>query len=231
MLPGRDFVLWNGPVLDMIGHGTHLAGTVLQETDNGVGLAGIAFRGRLTPLKAGYAYCEVQIVQSELGIPGLVDPSERGTCPDSAVSQAIRYAAGRGVFVAISNGNQYGRGNPVEYPAAYAPDLEGAVSVGAVGRSGRRAYYSATGAHVELAAPGGDSRDGGLAGVLYQVGLDTRQRTRRGQQPGLPAGQQQQLAGSGFQRALARTRQSPSPVRRPAVGAPLTTRAASDRTR
>jgi len=156
---------------------------VLQETDNGVGLAGIAYRARLMPLKACYGYWEMQIVQSELGIPGLVDPSERGTCPDSAVSQAIRYAAGRGVFVAISNGNQYGRGNPVEYPAAYAPDLEGAVSVGAVGRSGRRAYYSATGAHVELAAPGGDSRDGGLAGVLYQVGLDTRQRTRRGQQP------------------------------------------------
>jgi len=202
VLPGRDFVFWNGPVLDMVGHGTHLAGTVLQETDNGVGLAGIAYRARLMPLKACYGYWEVQIVQSELGIPGFVDPSERGTCPDSAVSQAIRYAAdngaqvinlslggpspspitqealryavGRGVFVAISMGNQFEAGNRTEYPAAYAPDLEGAVSVGAVGRSGRRAYYSATGAHVELAAPGGDSRDGGLAGVVYQVGLDTQ---------------------------------------------------------
>ena len=74
------------------------------------------------------------------GVPGFLDPRETGTCPDSAVSDAIRYAAdngaqvinlslggpdaspiarealqyavARGVFVAISNGNQAQRGNP-----------------------------------------------------------------------------------------------------------------------
>ena len=203
VLPGRDFVFWNGPVLDMVGHGTHLAGTVLQETNNSAGLAGMAYRARLMPLKACYGYWEVQLVQSAMGIPGFVNPTERGTCPDTAVSQAIRYAAdngaqvinlslggpnpspitleamqyaiGRGTFMAISMGNQFEIGNRTEYPAAYAPDLQGAVSVGAVGRSGRRAYYSATGAHLELAAPGGDIRDGGTAGQVYQVGLSTQE--------------------------------------------------------
>ena len=200
VLPGRDFVFWSGPVIDMVGHGTHLSGTVLQETNNGAGLAGMAYRARLMPLKVCYGYWEVQLVQSDLGIPGFVDPSERGTCPDSAVSQAIRYAAdngaqvinlslggpaaspitrealqyavGRGVFVAISNGNQYERGNPVEYPAAYAPDLQGVVSVGAVSPRLTRAYYSSTGPHLELVAPGGDLRQG-LAALVYQVGLLT----------------------------------------------------------
>lgn len=200
VLPGRDFVFWSGPVVDMVGHGTHLAGTVLQETNNGAGLAGMAYRARLMPLKACYGYWEIQITQSAAGIPGFVDPRETGTCPDSAVSQAIRYAAdngaqvinlslggagaspitrealqyavARGVFVAISNGNQYERGNPVEYPAAYAPEFSGVVSVGAVSPRLTRAYYSSTGAHLELAAPGGDLRQGAAA-LVYQVGLLT----------------------------------------------------------
>ena len=116
----------------------------------------------------------------------------RGACPDSAVSEAIRYAAdngaqvislnlgapqtspitrealqyavSRGVFVAISNGNQFLAGNAIEYPAAYAPELSGVVSVGAVGQSRTRAPYSSTGAHLEITAPGGNVLDGGVGG-------------------------------------------------------------------
>jgi len=32
--PGLDFVFWTGPVLDMQGHGTHVAATVAQTTNN-----------------------------------------------------------------------------------------------------------------------------------------------------------------------------------------------------
>lgn len=198
---GRDFVFWDGPVLDLVGHGTHVAGTALQETNNGLGLSGIAYQARLMPLKACFGYWELQITQSARGIPGFVDPREDGGCPDSAVAEAIRFAAdnhahvinlslgspspspvtrdalayavGRGSFVAISVGNQFERGNAVEYPAAYAPEFSGVVSVGAVSRSGRKATYSSTGAHLELAAPGGDFRDGSLAGMIYQVGLQS----------------------------------------------------------
>ena len=201
ILPGRDFVFWAGPVVDFVGHGTHVAGTVLQETNNAFGLSGIAYRARLMPLKVCYGYWEIQFAQSAAGIPGFVDPSETGSCPDSAVSEAIRYAVdsgahvinlsfggpepspitrdalqyavSRGVFVAVSNGNQYERGNPIEYPAADAATLNGVVSVGAVGRSGRRSFYSSTGSHLELVAPGGDSRDGGAGGTIFQVGLLT----------------------------------------------------------
>ena len=198
ILPGRDFVFWTGPVIDMVGHGTHVAGTVLEDTNNGLGFAGMAYRARLMPLKACYGYWEIQFTMSALGIPGFVNPAETGTCPDSAVSDAIRYAAdngaqvinlslggpasspitrealqyavSRGVFVAISNGNQAQRGNPVEYPAAYAPEFAGVVSVGAVGPRLTRAPYSSTGAHLEIVAPGGDITQG-LAATIFQVGL------------------------------------------------------------
>jgi serine protease len=199
IMPGRDFVFWSGPVLDLVGHGTHVAGTALEETNNNIGLSGIAYGARLLPLKACFGYWDLQILQSSLGIPGFVDPSETGSCPDSAVAQAIRFAAdngagvinlslggpspsaitldaltyavGRGAFVSLSMGNNYERGNAAQYPAAYAPQIKGATSVGAVGRTQLRAYYSNTGAHIELAAPGGDFREGGLPGVIYQIGL------------------------------------------------------------
>jgi serine protease len=69
-------------------------------------------------------------------------------------------------------GNEYEEGNPVDYPAAFAADIDGVVSVAAVGRSLRRAFYSNTGPHTELAAPGGDERDGGLSGLVWQSGLN-----------------------------------------------------------
>jgi len=197
--PGRDFVFWSGPVLDLGGHGTHLSGTVLEETNNNLGLSGIAYRARLLPLKACLGYWDLQILQSSLGIPGYVDPNRGAECPDMAVAEAIRFAAdngarvinlslggssqtpvvldalnyavGRGAFFAISMGNNYERGNAPQYPAAYAPQINGAVSVGAVGRSRRRAYYSGTGAHLDLVAPGGDVREDGAPGAVYQMGL------------------------------------------------------------
>ncbi len=200
--PGRDFVFFTAasPVIDLVGHGTHVAGTIAQATNNSVGSAGIAYQSRLVPLKICFGYWELQIVQSDRGIPGFVPPSEGGGCPTSAGVEAIRwaadngakvlnmsiggpgaspayqdalqYAVSRGAFVAIAMGNEFEDGNPVEYPAAYAADIPGVMSVGAVGTTSRRAYYSNTGEHIEIAAPGGDSRVGGLNGMVVQAGLN-----------------------------------------------------------
>jgi serine protease len=195
---GRDFAFWTGPVIDFQGHGTHIAGTLLQETNNNFGAAGIAYRATLLPLKACISYWELQIILGLLGEPGFFTPGSGG-CSAFAISQAIRFAADngakvinlsvggetpmpiiqqaiqyaveRGVFVAIGAGNFFEFGNPIAYPAAYATDIQGAVAVGAVGRSQRRASYSSTGSHLELSAPGGDFDDGGIDGVIFQSGL------------------------------------------------------------
>jgi subtilisin family serine protease len=151
------------------------------------------------PLKACFGYWEIQFALAAAGNAGFVQPDETGGCPDAAIAEAIHYAAdngadvinlslggedpspgifealqyavGRGLFVSIAAGNEYTEGNPVIYPAKYAEQLDGVVSVGAVGRSSRRAYYSTTGSYVEVAAPGGDYQDGGLEGVIYQSSL------------------------------------------------------------
>jgi len=78
------------------------------------------------------------------------------------------YAVQQGAFVAIAAGNEFENGNPTTYPAAYS-DIDGVMAVGATGRSRTRAFYSSTGSFVEIAAPGGNSRDGGTAGEVWQI--------------------------------------------------------------
>lgn len=204
-LPGRDFVFFGAgsPVLDMVGHGTHVAGTILQATDNAIGLSGMSYRSKLLPLKACDGHWELQILLGSLGQPGFVPPSYGGGCDTAATAAAIRYAADqgakvinlslggpqaaqverdalqyavqRGAFVAIAAGNEFEDGNPTSYPAAFAAQIDGVMSVGAVGASSRRAYYSNTGSYVEIAAPGGDQRQAGSAGMVMQAGLDDRE--------------------------------------------------------
>src|SRR5882672_12338098 len=64
--------------LPIYGHGTHVAGTVAQTTDNGIGVAGMAPLARLLPLKV-------------LGADG------SGT--SVAIADAIRWAADHGARV------------------------------------------------------------------------------------------------------------------------------------
>ena len=199
LLEGHDFVFWDGPVLDMQGHGTHVGSTIGEDTGNELAGAGIAYNAKLMPLKACYGYWDVQFSLSADGYEGFAPLNAEG-CPTDAVAEAIRYAADNGAtvinlslggegqsntlrdallyatqhgaFVAIAMGNEYEDGNPVSYPAAYAPSIDGVMSVAAVGRSLRRAFYSNTGTYTEIAAPGGDDRDGGANGLVWQVTID-----------------------------------------------------------
>ncbi len=182
----------------MDGHGTHVSSTVGEDTNNDIAVAGVAFASKIMPVKACVSYWDVQFAMSAAGIPGFT-PLNAGGCPVSAVVQGIRFAAdnganvvnlslggfqasnaerdaityavGKGVFVAIAAGNEFEEGNPTEFPAGFAPEIDGAMSVAAVGRSLRRSFYSNTGSHIEIAAPGGDSRDGGLDGMVWQATL------------------------------------------------------------
>ena len=196
LVSAKDFVFWDGPVLDMQGHGTHVASTIGEDTNNAVAEAGIAYRVKLMPVKVCVGFWEVQFALSASGFRGYV-PADVGGCPTSEVAEGIRYAAdngakvinislggvepsmvvrdalsyaaGKGAFVSIAMGNEYEEGNPVGYPAAYAAELDGVMSVGAVGPSLTRAFYSSTGPHIEISAPGGSSREGGASGLIWQA--------------------------------------------------------------
>jgi subtilisin family serine protease len=82
--------------------------------------------------------------------------------PDTTATerQGIEYAAAHGVVLVAAVGNEYDQGNPVEFPAALLQPV-GSDGVGGVGLAvaastpaGDRAFFSDTGSHVSLAAPG-----------------------------------------------------------------------------
>ena len=178
-------------VLDTEGHGTHVSSTIGEDTNNSLLDAGIAYNARIMPVKVCASYWDVQFAFSAAGNRGFVPPTSGG-CPTSVVANGIRYAADngakvinislggesasaieqsaiqyaldKGVFVAISAGNEKNSGNPTVYPAFYARDMSGVMGVGATNRSGNRAGYSSTGSWVEIAAPGGDSADSDASG-------------------------------------------------------------------
>jgi serine protease len=181
-----DFVWGDAFPMDTGGHGTHVAGTIGQLTDNGVGAAGIAFNVKLMPLKV------IATEWDELfGAPNggttdvlaiairyaadhganVINMSLRysSSTPSRVVEDALRYAVSRGAFVAIAAGNDYLYGNPVAQPAALAPRIPGVMAVGAVDAQLRRAPYSNVGSYVEIAAPGGNQDVSDEGGILQQT--------------------------------------------------------------
>ena len=189
-----DFVWGDEYPLDFDGHGTHVAGTVGQLTDNGVGVAGVAFNVRIMPLKviggpwdfifgaldeccgaSDMAVAEA-VRYAVLHGARVINLSLGGPSESPLIVDALRHAVDRGAFVAIAAGNEFGVGNVPIHPAASGAGIDGVMSVGAVNHALARASYSSVGRYVEIAAPGGDLNPPGnhrRSAVLQQT-LDYR---------------------------------------------------------
>jgi serine protease len=105
------------------------------------------------------------VINMSLGAAG-----DAGSSP--VLESAIKYAVGKGVFVAVAAGNDFEDGNPVQVIAEIASRVQGAVSVAAVDQLKNHAFYSSSGSYVELAAPGGSARGFGVNGAIWQQTLD-----------------------------------------------------------
>ncbi|MDQ3266092.1 MAG: S8 family serine peptidase [Myxococcota bacterium] len=171
---GYDFVNDDEHANDDHGHGTHVAGTIAQVTNNKTGVAGVAFEATLMPVKvlnhfgSGTSSDIAEAIRfaADKGAQ-VINLSLGGGGFSKTMADAVEYARKKGAVVVCAAGNS-GAGR-VEYPAAYP----GSVAVAAVGPDGTKAPYSSWGKELDIAAPGGDKRKGEQFGVLQNT-IDPR---------------------------------------------------------
>jgi serine protease len=177
---GYDFINRRPEALDDHGHGTHVAGTIAQSTNNGVGVAGTAYQARIMPLKvlSARGFGNVGDIADAVRFAAdhgarVINMSLGGGRSSKILAAAIRHARSKGVVVVCAAGNE-GR-NRVSFPAAY----RGALAVAATQYDRSATFYSNYGKEIDLAAPGGNTRvdqngDGVPDGVMQNTILPGR---------------------------------------------------------
>jgi serine protease len=198
---GYDFVDDDPFPVDENGHGTHVASTIAEAANNGIGLTGIAYgakimpvrildrggEGRTTEISKGIRYAAkngADIINLSFEFGPLV---VRSDIPN--VLAALRYAARKGVLVVGA------AGNAAEAVVAYPARSDNVLAVGAVTEHGCQADYSNEGIGLDVVAPGGGD-DAPLDGdancrPLEPAGRDIFQMTytsSTGRRFGLPSG-------------------------------------------
>lgn len=165
---GYDFVNDKVDASDDNGHGTHVAGTIAQSTNNGYGVAGVAYEASVMPLKVLSAYGGGTVADIAEAIrfaadngADVINMSLGGAGESQLMEEAINYAHQKGVVIIAAAGNE--NENAASYPARY-PHVMG---VAAVGPNGEKAPYSNFGAGVDISAPGGSE-----AGKILQNTID-----------------------------------------------------------
>jgi len=158
---GHDFVARNGFPDDHNGHGTFVAATIAEQTNNARGLTGLAFGVHIMPVRVldtegegeastiaeGVRFAvrhHAQVINLSLEFSPGVSASD---IPE--LIEALRYAHRRGALVVAAAGNE--GHSAIAYPAR-SPYV---VSVGATTEHGCLAAYSNDGAGLTLVAPGG----------------------------------------------------------------------------
>jgi serine protease len=161
-------------------HGTHVAGTIAAVTNNGIGVAGVAYGARVQPVRVlgkcgGWMSDVIDAIVwasggSVPGVPANATPAEvinlslgtgalRDGC-EVALQAAIDAAVANGAVVVAAAGN-----GDRDAGASAPASCRNVVTVGAVTRAGARSFYSNYGAVLDVSAPGD--------GILSTVNLGT----------------------------------------------------------
>ncbi|MHC4575440.1 MAG: S8 family serine peptidase [Planctomycetota bacterium] len=154
---GYDFWGYDGDPKDDHGHGTHCAGIIAAETNNGLDIAGVCWNARIMALKfldwTGHGATSAAVEAFYYAVENEADIASNswgGGDPSQTLKEAIDYAHSQGVIMVASAGNAY-TDTPV-YPAAY----DNMFSVAATDSNDRKADFSSYGDWVDVAAPGVD---------------------------------------------------------------------------
>jgi serine protease len=156
---GYDFVDDDPLPLDQNGHGTHVAGTIAERTNNGVGLVGLAYGAKLMPVRVLDRHGSGRADEIARGIrfavhhgADVINMSFNFGCGKSVpgIDEELRRAYRAGVATVASIGN-------LGSEACVAPPATGprAIGVGGTTEGGCLGAYSLAGEGIDLVAPGG----------------------------------------------------------------------------
>jgi serine protease len=160
-LSGFDFIADNRHPADRNGHGTHVAGTIAEQTNNALDLTGLAYGSRIIPIRVLNARGEgdaatiaqgirfavrrnADVINLSLEFGSFVEANE---IPD--VISALRFAHRRGTVIVGASGNE--SSNVVSYPAR----ARQVIAVGATTEHGCQSEFSTEGRRLDISAPGG----------------------------------------------------------------------------
>ena len=143
---------------DNMGHGTLVTGIIAAQTDNALGIAGIADKVTIVPIKCFASVNEANVSDICSGIYKAVDIYRcdviclsLGTPDDSGfLHQAVNYAADKGTLIIAAAGNDGSSG--YYYPAAY----DSVIGVGSYESDGSISSFSEKNDSVFVSAPGSD---------------------------------------------------------------------------
>jgi len=149
-------------------HGTHVAGTIGANSDNGIGVSGINWKAKILPVRVlgkcgGYLSDIADGISWAAGVPvagvplntnpaKVINVSITGAGSCSATYQtAINNVTAAGATLVIAAGNEH------QDASLYQPgNCAGVITVGATAGDAYRSGYSNYGPFVEISAPGGD---------------------------------------------------------------------------
>ena len=173
---GFDFYDFDGDPSDENGHGTHVSGIIGAVGNNGIGIAGVAWRVQLMPVKflgrdgTGATSSAIAAIEYAIDMGALIlNNSWGGGPPSEALRLAIVASNNAGTLFVAAAGNA-GLNNDIydHYPSSF--DVPNIISVASSSRTDTRSEFSNFGAtSVDLAAPGTQilsTIPGGETGVL-----------------------------------------------------------------
>ncbi|HET9366064.1 MAG TPA: S8 family serine peptidase, partial [Candidatus Angelobacter sp.] len=162
---GWNFVNNTNDPLDDNGHGTHVAGTIAAEGNNGIGVIGVAWHAKVMPLK-GFDFTGTGFDFTLA--PAIMYAANNGADVINAswdsfnnnmqvfgnsqtIEEAIQYAASLGVVFVASAGNSSQDAN--NFFPANSPE---AITVASSGPFGNFSFFSNFGSKIDVTAPGED---------------------------------------------------------------------------
>ncbi|WP_217547069.1 type VII secretion-associated serine protease mycosin [Streptomyces sp. GbtcB6] len=139
-------------------HGTSVAGVIAGSGGTGKGMAGLAPRATVLPVRVSgneaadpLALARGIVYAADHGA-AVINISMVTTDPDPQIRDAVAYARRHDIIVVAAAGNSGRAGNPVTYPAAFP----GVVAVSGTTRDGGFWATGESGSYIALAAPAVD---------------------------------------------------------------------------